>query len=51
MINCTVDYDRNDNVPVMLTDTDYSGGFARIEVFNGTVEYLVRLQQRQSAKR
>lgn len=42
MITCTVDYDRNDNATVMLTDTTYSGGFARIDTYNGTTTVLIR---------
>lgn len=42
MITCTVDYDRDNNVALMLTDTTYSGGFARIDTYNGTTTVLVR---------
>lgn len=42
MITCTVDYDRTNNVTAMLTDTTFSGGFARIDTCKNGVEYLVR---------
>lgn len=42
MITCTVDYDNYGDVTVMLTDTSYSGGFARIDAHKNDVEYLVR---------
>lgn len=32
MITCTVDYGNYGDVTAMLTDTTYSGGFARIDV-------------------
>ena len=42
MITCTVDYSYGD-VTAMLTDTTYSGGFARIDVYrDASVSYLVR---------
>ena len=43
MIICTVDRDYDLHaITVMLTDTSYSGGFARIDAQNNVVDYLVR---------
>ena len=43
MIICTVDYGNYGDVTAMLTDTTYSGGFARIDVdHDASVSYLVR---------